>query len=144
MIERCLLASTEIADLDVINTATVTDVVSKMDKISVTHMIVTDQNGVGIYDSVSEDSTVGKYTSLPEVDQALQGYDVFTWDYHAGTMHSRAATPIYSYGVLIGCIYMTELDVQQGNLIQTLQHNTVLATLILESILILQKIEFEL
>ena len=137
MIERCLLASTEIADLDVINTATVTDVVSKMDKISVTHMIVTDQNGVGIYDSVSEDSTVGKYTSLPEVDQALQGYDVFTWDYHAGTMHSRAATPIYSYGVLIGCIYMTELDVQQGNLIQTLQHNTVLATIILESILIL-------
>ena len=137
MIERCLLSSAEIAELDVINTSTVTDVVSRMDQMSVTHLIVTDQNGVSIYDSHSQDSSLGKYVLLPEIVQALQGYDVFTWDYHAGTMHSNAATPIYAYGTLIGSIYMTEIDVQQGNLIQTLQHNTFLITLILEIILIL-------
>ena len=137
MIERCLLASTEIAELDVINTSTVTDAVSRIDQISVTHLIVTDQNGISIYDSASEESSLGKYALLPEIIQALQGYDVFTWDYHSGTMHSHAATPIYAYGTLIGSIYMTEMDVQQGILIQNLQHNTFLITLILEIILIL-------
>ena len=137
MIERCLLASDEISELDVINTSTVTDVVSRIDQMSVTHLIVTDQNGISIYDSHSQDSSLGKYTLLPEIVQALRGYDVFTWDYHAGTMHSHAATPIYAYGTLIGSIYMTEKDVQQGNLIQTLQKNTLLITLILEVILIL-------
>lgn len=142
MIERCLLASTEIAELDVVNKTTVTEAVSRIDKISVTHLIVTDHNGVSIYDSVTENSSEGKYTLLPEIVQALRGFDVFTWDYHAGTMHSHAATPIYSYGTLIGSIYMTEMDTQQGKLIQTLQHNTFLITLILEIILVLFSLSF--
>ena len=142
MIERCLLASTEIAELDVVNTTTVTEAVSRIDKISVTHLIVTDQNGISIYDSVSQNSSEGKYTLLPEIVQALRGFDVFTWDYHSGTMHSHAATPIYSYGTLIGSIYMTEVDTQQGKLIQTLQHNTFLITLILEIILVLFSLSF--
>ena len=142
MIERCLLASSEISELDVINTATVTDAVSRIDKMSVSRLIVTDQNGVAIYDSLTQDSCVGKFALLPEIVQALPGYDVFSWNYQSGTMHSRAATPIYSYGTLIGCIYMTEHDVPQGKLIQTQQHNTFLITLILEIILILFSLAF--
>ena len=142
MIERCLLASSEIAELDVINTTTVTDAVSRIDRMSVSRLIVTDQRGVAIYDSLTQDSCVGKFALLPEIVQALPGYDVFSWDYRSGTMHSRAATPIYSYGTLIGCIYMTEQDVPQGKLIQTLQHNTFLITLILEIILILFSLVF--
>ena len=142
MIERCLLASSEISELDVINTATVTDAVSRIDKMSVSRLIVTDHNGVAIYDSLTQDSCVGKFALLPEIVQALPGYDVFSWNYQSGNMHSRAATPIYSYGTLIGCIYMTEHDVPQGKLIQTLQHNTFLITLILEIILILFSLAF--
>ncbi len=142
MIERCLLASTEIAELDVVNKTTVTEAVSRIDEISVTHLIVTDHNGISIYDSAAQNSSEGKYTLLPEIVQALRGFDVFTWNYHAGTMHSHAATPIYSYGTLIGSIYMTEMDTQQGKLIQTLQHNTFLITLILEIILVLFSLSF--
>ena len=136
MIERCLLAGNEISELDVINSATVADAVSRIDSLSVSRLIVTDQYGIGIYDSASQDSSIGKYTLLPEIIQALDGYDVFSWNYKSGTMHSRAATPIYSYGTLIGCVYMTEQDVQQGELIQRLQHNIFLITLILEIFLI--------
>jgi len=142
MIERCLLTSAEIADLDVLNTATVTEALSSIDGLSISRMIVTDQRGVGIYDSFGKDDTVGKYILLPEIVQALEGNDVFSWNYESGSMQSRAATPIYSYGTLIGCIYMTEEDLHQGTLIQTLQHNTFLITLILEIFVIIFSLTF--
>ena len=43
MIERCLLTSAEIADLDVLNTTTVTEALSNIDNISISRLIVTDQ-----------------------------------------------------------------------------------------------------
>ena len=156
MIERCLIAASEIADLDVINTNTVAEAVadiadldvmsneesSDAETLTVTRLLVTDQNGVALYDSMSESSALGKYALLPEIVQALEGNDVFSWNYRSGSMQSRAATPIYSYGTLIGCVYMTEQDIQQGALIQTLQHNTFLVTLILEAFLILFSLAF--
>ena len=142
MIERCLLAGKEIAELDVINTTTVVQAVSGIDRLSISRLIVTDHNGICMYDSIIESNSVGKYILLPEVVQALDGNDVFSWNYKSGTMHSCAATPIYSYGTLIGCIYMSEQDVQQGALIQTLQHNTFLITLILEIVVVLFSIAF--
>jgi len=69
---------------------------------------------------------------LPEVMQALDGNDVFSWNYHDGAMKSRAATPIMSYDTLVGCVYMMEYDTSQGALIQTLQKNTFYISVILE------------
>lgn len=142
MIERCLLASSEIADLDVLNSATVAEAVSSIDNTLVNRMIVTDQNGVAIYDSAIQAANSGHYILLPEVIQALEGNDVFSWNYYNGAMQSRAATPIYSYGTLIGCVYMMEYDVEQGALIQTLQKNTLSITVILEIAVILFSLAF--
>ena len=58
MIERCLLASSEISELDVINTATVTDAVSRIDRMSVSRLIVTDQNGVVLVNDEQLDLSV--------------------------------------------------------------------------------------
>ncbi len=132
LIDRCLLTAAEIADLDVVNPETVADAVSDMDRSSITRMIITDQNGVGIYDSRAQSSASQQYALLPEIVQALAGNDVFSWNYKDGAMRSRAATPIYAYGTLIGCIYMMEFDVAQGALIQNLQKNTLIITVILE------------
>ena len=57
-------------------------------------------------------------------------------------MKSHAATPVYSYGALIGCIYMMEYDVNQGALIQSLQKNVFTITLILELAVIIFSIVF--
>ena len=140
MIERCLLAASEIADLDIINGATVSDAVSQIDSLRVTRLIITDQNCISIYDSAQE--TVGNYILLPEVVQAIEGNKVFSWNYHDGTMQSRAATPIYSYGTTIGCVYMMEYDTSQGALIQSLQKNTLWITLVLEVAVILFSLSF--
>ena len=131
MIEKCQLAASEISAEEVLNETTVNNAVMQMGSLRVTRLIITDANGIAIYDS-SEASELGKYMMLPEVIQALDGNDVFSWNYHDGAMQSRAATPIISYDTLIGCVYMMEYDTDQGALIQTLQQNTFYISLILE------------
>ena len=142
MLERCYLASAEIADLDVINTATVTEALSEIDSQSVNRLIVTDHTATVIYDSNVQEPATGKYVLFPEIFHALSNNDVFSWRYKAGTMVSHAATPIFSYGTLIGCVYMVEHDIPQGVLMQTLQHNTFLITLILEVFVIIFSLAF--
>ena len=131
MIEKCQLAAAEISAEEVLNATIVNNVVKQMGSLRVTRLVVTDRYGVAIYDSSSE-SQNGKYVLLPEIVQALDGNDVFSWNYHDGAMQSRAATPIMSYDTLIGCVYMMEYDASQGALIQNLQQNTFYISIILE------------
>ena len=142
MIEKCQLASAEIAGLEVLNPAAAANAVSQMGSLRVSRMIITNQFGTAVYDSLESDSALGNYVLLPEVVQALEGNNVFSWKYHDGAMQSRAATPVLSYGTLIGCVYMMEYDVQQGSLIQSLQSNILTITLILELVVVLFSIIF--
>ena len=57
-------------------------------------------------------------------------------------MQSYASTPIVSYGTVIGCVYMMELDTEQGALIQTLQNNTFSISLVLEVAVIIFAVFF--
>lgn len=141
LLEKCQLASTEIASLDILNFYTVSQAVSDMVVLSDMHMVVTNQSGMEIYNSEKTEST-GSYALFPEIAQSLQGYNVFSWNYNNGTMKSCAAVPIYSYGTLIGCAYMMEFDNEQGALIKSLQVNTLLITVILEVLVILYSVFF--
>lgn len=145
MIEKCLLAASEIGDLEVLNSATVSSALSQMDSLRVTRIIVTDRSGLAIYDSQAEGSAVGSYVLLPEVVHALSGRagnDVSSWNFHGGVMRSYAATPVFSYGTLTGCVYMMEYDSAQGALMQSLQSNMLTITLILEVFVILFSVGF--
>jgi len=142
MIEKCLLASSEIGDLDVIAHSTVARKIAQMDSLRMSRLIVTDQFGVAIYDSYSPKITEGSYILLPEVVAALGDNDVFSWHYHDGTMLSRVATPIYSSGALVGCVYMMEYDTAQGAMIQSLQKNILNITVGLEALIIVYSIFF--
>lgn len=119
MIEKCLLASDEIAKLEVLNESTVTTAVSQMSSLKVSRLLVTDKSGTALYDSLSE--AIGDHILLPETVQASRGYDVFSWQYHDGLMRSQAATPIMRYGTVVGCVYMMESDFSLGFLILSLQ-----------------------
>lgn len=129
MIEKCLLASDEIAKLEVLNTSTVSASIAQMGSLKVTRLIVTDQNGTALYDSSG--TAEGCFVLLPEIVQAMSCQDVFSWQYHDGIMRSQAATPIVFYGNVVGCVYMMESDFSQGFLILTLQHTILQITLIL-------------
>ena len=135
MLEQCELASDKIASLEVINPATVRNAVDQMDSLKVSRMLVTDQGGTVLYDSVR--GNVGKFAMLPEVLRAVEGNDVFSWQYHDGAMYSRAAAPIVFYDNVIGCVYMAETDTAQGMLIKGIQHTVLQITMILEVAVIL-------
>lgn len=137
MIEKCLLTGTEIAALDIFNSDTVAQTVSSMGSLNISRMIITDHSGLSVYDSISEGTTVGQYVLFPEIVMAMGGNDVFSSVFQDSIMFSRAATPIYSYGTLVGCVYITEFDVDQGALIQTLRENIFTITVILEIAVIL-------
>ena len=147
MIEKCQLASDEIAAAEVLNTTTISNIVSKIDSLKVSRLIVTDQNCYVLYDS--QQTHLSTYAMFPEILQALgrnelgsEGNDVFTWKYQSGVMESHAATPIIYYGNLIGCVYMTEYDTAQGALIHNLQYTVLQITLILELIVLLFSLAF--
>ena len=145
MVEKCQLTASEIATMEVLNTNTITEAVSKMDSLRVTRLLVTDHSGIALYDSFSQDSAMGSYVLLPEVIQALTGktgHDVFSWEYKDGIMQSRVATPIISNSTIIGCVYMMEYDAAQGALIKSLQQNILTTTIILEAALILFSVLF--
>ena len=65
MIEKCQLASDEIAAAEVLNTSTVSGIVSQMESLKSSRMIVTDQTGSALYDS--RGGPVGNYTLFPEI-----------------------------------------------------------------------------
>lgn len=137
MIERCHLVAAEIRSLDVINATTVAKAVQNLGSLRVTRLIIADSNGVAIYDSLAEKPLVGNHTLLPEIVKAMEGYDVFSWSYQNKTMLSRSATPIINYDTLLGCVYMTEYDEEQGALIGSLQNDILTITICLEIAVIL-------
>lgn len=142
MLEKCQLAATAVSDLEVINPTTVKNAVSGIGSLRATRILVTDRFGMAIYDSAKENNDTGNYVLFPEVMQALQAKDVFSWRYQDGIMQSKAAIPIFSYGQMIGVVYIMEYDLPQGSLIQTLQSNTLTITFILELIVIILSVTF--
>jgi len=142
MVEKCQLAATAIADLEVVNPTTVNNAISGIGSLRANRILVTDRFGMAIYDTGKESADTGNYVLFPEIVQALQSNDVFSWQYQDGIMQSKAAVPIFSYGVLIGAVYIMEYDLPQGTLIQTLQSNTLTITLILEMIVICLSLGF--
>ena len=142
MFEKCQLAANEIEALGVLNYETVSKALSQIELTALSRTIVTDSSGKTIYDSASVSTQELTYTLYPEIIQALKGNDIFTWNYGNKLMHSKAAVPVYSFGQLTGCVYITEHDSQQGILIASLQSNIFTITLILELVVILFSVLF--
>ena len=142
MLEKCELASDEIAALEVLNETTVAGILMQMDSLKATRLLVTDQTGLALYDSL--DAAAGTYTLFPEILKSMegQGNDVFYSAYRDGVFDSRAAVPIVYYGTIVGSIYITELDQTQGELIQSLQYTVLQITVILEIVVILFSLAF--
>ena len=139
MVEKCQLAANEISELEIINPATVADAIAQLGSLKVNRLVVTDPTGLTLYDSTGN---ISQYGLLPEIVRALEGNDVFTCRFQDGAMKAHAATPIVSYSTTLGCVYMTELDADQGRVLQSLQGNILRITLILEVVVILFSLAF--
>ena len=142
MIEKCKITASAISDLEALNANTISSTISNFEDLNVARLIITDHSGKAIYDSNSIDTIVKKYVLFPEIIKSLAGNVVFYWNYANGIMHSTASTPVYSYGTLIGSVYMAEYDQAQGTLFAILQDNIFTISVILEIIVIFYSIIF--
>ena len=142
MIELCNIVSDSIADLDVINNTTIGTAVSDLSDPQKTRIIITDSKSKILYDSWDDTQLNKKFLLYPEIIRALEGNNVFHWTYKNGVMLSHAASPIISNGTQIGCVYMTEHDMEQGALISSLQSNILIITIFLELVIIVFSLFF--
>lgn len=138
----CHIAADNIAGLDVLNRSTIDGSVAGIVDPGKNRLIVTDQNNLSLFDSNEDLSIEKKLVLYPEIVKSLEGNNVFRWSFHDGIMHSYAAVPVVRYGTLIGCVYMTERDVEQGALISTLQNNILTITITLEIAVIIFSLFF--
>ena len=143
MLEKAKIAATEMSNTDVLSATTVSEVVGQMQNLQANRLIVTDHTGQILYDSQSPHTRKGsRYALFPEIVVSLAGNDVFSADYVSGVVEARVSTPIYTYGSLTGCVYLTEIDTTLGALIGSLQHNILVITLILEAVLLVASLIF--
>ena len=131
MLEKAQLAATEAAGLEVLNPTNASNIAAQLSSLKFTRLVITDGAGMIMYDSDSADST-GKYALFPQIVKAMEGNDVFTWRYHDGAMRSEAATPVVSYNMIVGSVYIMEYDAEQGAMIRSLQNNILRITVVLE------------
>lgn len=144
MVEKCQLAAAEVAKLELVTPGAIAKTLQQLDGLNTTRIIVTDSSGVALYDSYTANSCQGMYVLLPEVVHALSGVKAFSseFDHDQGVIQSRAATPIYTSGVLSGSVYMMEYDTQQGALMRSLQKNILTISLIFIGVVLLFSIFF--
>ncbi len=135
LVEKCHLAADELGTLEELDAFAISQILGKMESLTVTRLIVTDPGCAALYDSAL--TAAGQRILLPEVLQALEGEDVFNGDYQKGVVICRAATPITHGGKRIGCVYMTEYDPVRGALVRRLQIHVFQITAVLELFVLL-------
>lgn len=130
LLERANLVATAIATAEQVDRSTASGVVMRLD-VQLDRVLVTDINGTILYDSAPSDD------GLPPEIQAAKTEPQFSWDFSDGVMTSAVAVPIRSDGTVIGCVYLLEIDSNDGQLLKTLHTNILTITLALEAGLII-------
>jgi signal transduction histidine kinase len=123
MKSQALVMTNSLSALEVLTSDAVGKVMGLIDVMPLTRIIVTDPSGLILYDTSEEDSAVGRYALLKEINVALSGKTVFYCLYSGGAFMSREAMPVVSGGEITGAIYLYEYDAAQGEIIGGLQRN---------------------
>lgn len=130
MLDTCNNAAEQIGQLEDFNIATISIVMSKLENPDTSRLIVTDSEGIVIFDTNGYE-IYGQSYLTPEVTKALSRNSVYESNYRPGTIYSRSAVPIYAGISLIGCVYMSDADSQHGAFIHTFQSHILTISIIL-------------
>ncbi len=121
-------------ELESLSSDQVARVMNMLDSMGLARILVTDPAGLILYDSTRQPEEGGepqegesppeyRYALYQEVVSALRGNDVFYSRYSHQVFTSTAAMPIVYRGMIIGSIYILEVDPAQGELLYSLQQN---------------------
>ena len=142
MTDKAQLMASAFSSYESLDQETLREVVRSVNDLHTTRLLVTDPNGVCLYDSQSTASAVGKLTLFPEVAEALAGSDVVYIRYERNLFICKAAMPIVAYNRLIGAVYLLENDRDQAALVSDLQKTIFWISVGLEAAIILFSLLF--
>lgn len=130
---QAVVMASALMELESLSSDQVARVMNMLDSMGLKRILVTDPAGLVLYDSTrqleeeptpdGEQLTEYRYALYQEVVSALRGNDVTYSRYSGRTFVSTAAIPIVYRGMVIGSIYVLEVDEVQGALLHSLQEN---------------------
>jgi len=121
MLSQAAVVATSLSELGRLTEDEVFKVMSLLDNMNMTRVIITDTEGRIMFDTCETESKVGKYAAFSEIRNALNGKDVFYSVLSNGAFMSSAAIPIRYRGTTIGAVYLYEYDSNQASLISAIQ-----------------------
>jgi signal transduction histidine kinase len=130
---QAAVMASALMELESLSSEQVARVMNMLDSMGLKRILVTDPAGLILYDSTrqpEEEPSPGeeagpeyRYALYQEVVSALRGNDVTYSRYTDRAFVSTAAMPIVYRGMVIGSIYILEVDRVQGALLYSLQQN---------------------
>ena len=142
--DKVQLITSSFSGLEALSSDNINQVISVLGDLNVSRVVITDGEGRALYDSLAQRSAVGQYVLLREAAEALAGQDVFYCSYADGLLISQAAAPIMLYGSPIGCVYIADVNRDQGAIIQALEVNILRISFGVEAVLVLFSVVFAL
>ena len=118
---QATMIASSLAALEELTVEDVERVMSLLDHMSLTRIIVTDRSGLILYDTTENEETLGRYALFHEISLALQGQDVVRYGYSGEAFRSRAAVPVVYRNVTIGAVYVYEYDSERAALLTGMQ-----------------------
>ncbi|MDR1157337.1 MAG: HAMP domain-containing protein [Oscillospiraceae bacterium] len=120
---RADLIASSLSSLETLNAEDVGRVIEVLGDRGLSRIVVTDAEGLVVFDNAASDNARQKYVLLPEIFLALAGKDVFVSRYEDAAFESRVALPIMNPNGPFGAVYLYEYDADQAKLIRDLRSN---------------------
>lgn len=136
------VVASALAGLESLTTGGVEQVMNQLDDMGLTRIMVTDEAGVILYDTLEGGGTLHQYALLREVSDALAGYQVFYSTYTDGMFQSCAALPIVYRNMNIGAVFLYEEDIEQAALLQGVQSNLRSMSLMVAVLVLIMSVVF--
>ncbi len=122
--QQVTVMSSALMELESLSIDHVTRVMGMLDSSGLSRVIVTDPAGMILYDSgIEVEENTPQYLLRQELVAALNGQDISYSRYEDGIFVATTTAPIYYRGMIIGALYLHDVDQAQGELLLNLQDN---------------------
>ena len=101
------------------------EVVAVLGPSDVSQIVITDADGTVLYSTNSSSTPAESCALYPEIVSALRGNDAFRCEYTVDAFESYGAIPIMVGNVITGCVYVTEVDMEQAAMLVRIQENAI-------------------
>lgn len=136
--DKASMITSSFSGIESLNTDNTEQIVSVLGDLNVSRLVITDGEGATLYDSVPEQPI----PQIQQIEEALHGQDVFCCRYEDGKLDSSAAIPMMLYDLPIGCVFISDSDLEQGGIIQALEANVLRISIAVEAVLLLFAVGF--